>query len=111
MSIPNNTVNEKNSNAIFMQFIERYKSLNDQPSSASAISVKAPQKMTRIGRLVARELDTDSEAEEENNVDPSKPWLAEFERYMGTHESILEDMSTVQWWGVRRILIILKCDS
>jgi hypothetical protein len=59
--------------------------------------------MTRIGRLVAWELDTDSEAEEETNLDPSKPWMAEFDRYMNTHESIPDDMSTVAWWGVHNI--------
>ena len=70
MSIPNNTVNEKKLNAIFMQFIEQYKSLDDQLSTASAVSAKASNKMTQIGCLVARELDMDSEAEEESNVDP-----------------------------------------
>jgi hypothetical protein len=64
------------------------------------VSGKPLNKTTRIGHLVARELDTDSEAEEETNLDPSKPWMAEFDRYMNTHESIPDDMSTVAWWGV-----------
>ena len=53
--------------------------------------------MTQIGHLVAQELDTDSEVEEEINLDPSKSWMAEFDRYMNTHESIPDDMSTVHY--------------
>ena len=83
----------------FLQFSECYKSLNNSSSSATA-SGKPSNKMTRIGRLVAHELDTDSEAEEDTNLDPSKPWMAKFDRYINTHESIPDDLSTVAWWGV-----------
>jgi len=31
--------------------------------------------------------------------------MAEFDRYMNTHESIPDDMSTVEWWGVCIIFI------
>ena len=31
--------------------------------------------------------------------DPTKPWLAEFERYLMTHDVVLEGMLIVEWWG------------
>ena len=71
------------------------------------MSGKPLNKTTRIGHLVACELNTDSEAEEETNLDPSKPWMAEFDRYMNTHKSIPDDMSTVAWWGVCDIFSLL----
>ena len=86
-----------------LQFIECYKWLNDQaPLSTSA--PKMSKKLSQIGWLVAHELDTDSEAEEDTSLDPLKPWLDEYDRYMNTHESIPDDMTTVQWWGVHIML-------
>jgi hypothetical protein len=87
-----------------LQFIERFKVLNNQVALSSTVNTTSLlKKMSRVGRLVSRELDTDSEAEEDGNLDPSKPWLAEYDRYMNTHESIPSDMTTVQWWGVCKI--------
>lgn len=46
---------------------------------------------------------SDSDAEEDiggKNVDPSKPWMAEFRRYLDTHDIIPEGTSIVRWWGL-----------
>jgi hypothetical protein len=39
------------------------------------------------------------------NFDPSKPWLPDFRQYIDTLEATLPvGMSTIQWWGVSRIM-------
>ena len=58
---------------------------------------------THINRLVRRNLDPDSEAEEDtrgDKSDTSKSWLEEYNRYMNTHEVVASEMSIVAWWGV-----------
>jgi len=45
--------------------------------------------------------DTDSESEMEvDTVDPTKPYLHEWNTYLLTHEIIPEGMGLVRWWGV-----------
>lgn len=80
-------------------------------ASSSSLPSNAPKKMSRIGRLVQRNLDTDSEGEDDENggSDPSKPWMAEFQRYMNTHDLVPEGMSIVEWWGVCIFLQALCC--
>ena len=36
----------------------------------------------------------------DNDSDPTKPWLAEFKRYLMTHDVVPEGMLIVEWWGV-----------
>ena len=58
----------------FILFTECYKLLNNQLSLSTTTALgKSLKKMTQIGCLVACKLDTDSEAEDETNLDPSKP--------------------------------------
>lgn len=71
--------------------------------ASAAAPLQASKSQSRIGRLVQRNLDTDSEAEDNDdgiNVDPLKPWMAEFKHYLDTHEIVPEEMSIVRWWGV-----------
>lgn len=47
--------------------------------------------------------DTDSDFSdgESENVDPLKPWLVEFRRYLNTHDVFSDSsMTIVKWWGV-----------
>ena len=46
--------------------------------------------------------DTDSESDDGSNkaVDPSRPWLDEWNMYFNTHEVVPEGMGIVRWWGV-----------
>ena len=44
-------------------------------------------------------LDSDYDMSDDDN-DPTKPWFAEFERYLMTHNVVSERMSIVEWWGV-----------
>lgn len=32
--------------------------------------------------------------------DLTKPWLTEYQRYITTHDVVLEETSLVEWWGV-----------
>ena len=36
----------------------------------------------------------------DNESDQTKPWLAEFESYLMTHDIVLEGMLIVEWWGI-----------
>ena len=47
--------------------------------------------------------DTDSDFSDEDsgNLDPLKPWLVEFQRYLNTHDVFSDSsMTIVKWWGV-----------
>ena len=98
---------------IFAQFSERYEVLNNGDPSSTVGLAPLTRKHGRISRLVQRNLDTDSEDKDaisEGNSDLSKPWAAEFERYINTHESIGEGTSIVQWWGVSPNLASLRIE-
>jgi hypothetical protein len=40
------------------------------------------------------------------DMDPMRPWFAEWNLYVTTNETMAKDMKIVQWWGVR--LVFLK---
>ena len=54
--------------------------------------------------------DTDSESNDNNNEtsDPSRPWLDEWNSYLGIQEVIPEDMGVVRWWGVWLQYLLFK---
>jgi hypothetical protein len=60
------------------------------------------QSNSRINRLVRRNLETDSEAEDDLDVGshPLRPWMVEYERYINTHDVIPSRTSIIAWWGV-----------
>lgn len=35
-----------------------------------------------------------------NHIDPSKPWLDEFQGYLASREAVPAGMTTIEWWGV-----------
>ncbi|KAJ3531266.1 hypothetical protein NM688_g7598 [Phlebia brevispora] len=82
---------------IEMIFEARYKQMYG--SSGPAPFAKKSSKLTS---LMCELSDDESDAECTSSpltaVD-GKPWLAEFNRYLDTTESIPEGMSVIQWWG------------
>ena len=48
-------------------------------------------------------------------ADPSRLWMTEYNDYLNTHEFVLGEMGTVQWWGVHSILKLFHtvhlCDA
>jgi hypothetical protein len=44
--------------------------------------------------------DSDYDMSDDDSGDLTKPWLAEYQRYITTHDVVLEGMSLVEWWGV-----------
>jgi hypothetical protein len=34
------------------------------------------------------------------HLDPTRPWLDEFNEYLQARETVPEGVSTVEWWGV-----------
>ena len=85
-----------------LQFIEYYNSLRNEGLAAPTNPSQVAKKKSRVDQLVRRHLESDSEAEDDDEVseDPTKPWKAEFDRYMDTHDIVPDDMSIVHWWGV-----------
>lgn len=71
---------------------------------ASANPSQVAKKTSRIDRLVQRHLETDSEAESDDEAasqtDPSTRWKVEFQRYLDTHDLVPNGMNIVHWWGV-----------
>ncbi|KJA18309.1 hypothetical protein HYPSUDRAFT_69968 [Hypholoma sublateritium FD-334 SS-4] len=83
---------------------ERYKHIHASGTSSNVAS-SASQNSRRVKKrsgVSRRVMDTDSEDEDEVDPlsDPSKPWLAEFNRYLMVVESIPKDMNIVEWWGL-----------
>lgn len=72
---------------------------------------KSSQTSTKMSALL-RDLSSDSEEEieteshENPNVDPKKPWLAEFHKYLHSNDSdyLGDGISIIQWWGVSRFI-------
>lgn len=78
-----------------MQFIERYEKIHGE--SSSTLVIKKKKTLTRRNSD-----DTESESESEvETLNPTKPWLNEWDLYLQTHETVPEDMGIVRWWGVR----------
>jgi hypothetical protein len=77
-------------------------SICNQGLAAPANPSRVAKKKSHVDKLVRRHLETDSEAEDDDEVseDPNKPWKAEFDRYMDTHDIVPDGMSIVHWWGV-----------
>ncbi|KAJ6623695.1 hypothetical protein B0H10DRAFT_777764 [Mycena sp. CBHHK59/15] len=40
------------------------------------------------------------------HIDPTRPWLDEFNEYLQASETMPEGTSTIEWWGVRFVTII-----
>ena len=69
-----------------IQFKERYEAMNHLSDTAT---------------FPTSTLDTSSDYNmSDDDSDPTKPWLAEFECYLMTHDVVPEVMSIVEWWGV-----------
>ena len=47
-------------------------------------------------------------SDDEGGGDSEKPWLAEFNRYLNTHDVLPEGMTVVKWWGVCNIFFFLN---
>jgi hypothetical protein len=39
-------------------------------------------------------------SDDDDSGDSTNPWLAEYQRYITTHDVLLEGTSLVEWWGV-----------
>lgn len=86
-----------------LQFKERYDKLNESNGSAPPPPRK---KRKTLGLLREDDSDSDdSDNEDDISADPTQPWLAEFQRYLDTNDIMPEEMSVVEWWGVRIIFL------
>ena len=55
--------------------------------------------------------DSDWDMSTEGEGDSEKPWLAEFNHYLNTHDVLPEGMTVVKWWGVCNFLILFHLCS
>jgi hypothetical protein len=63
-----------------------------------------PSKGKRVQALL-RELSDDEDAVSDIGADvpndPQRPWLQDYQGYIDTIDQVPEDLTTIQWWGVR----------
>jgi hypothetical protein len=85
-----------------MQFEERYKRLHSSSSDSQPTQNSQPRTHSQMAGLIQRNLDTDSENEDDadETLDPAKPWMGEFKRYLDTVDVVPDNMNIVRWWGV-----------
>ena len=79
--------------------------------TASGSSSTSTRKRSRMANLLNRNLETDSENKDDDDiasVNPQKPWLAEFGRYLDTVEAVPTGMGVVEWWGVSSPLNLMS---
>jgi hypothetical protein len=51
--------------------------------------------------------DTDSESDEDNDIiDPNRPWLDQWTAYLNSNEVIPEGLGMVHWWGVCGLFLL-----
>jgi hypothetical protein len=41
-------------------------------------------------------------------VDPTKPWLKEFNQYLNTTDELSDSQMIVQWWGVSNFIFDIQ---
>jgi hAT family protein len=78
----------------FIQFKERYEHVYSIASAAAG-----PPKSTE---------DSEWDMSDESEGDLEKPWLAEFNRYLNTHDILPEGMTVVKWWGVCNVRFLVS---
>ena len=52
--------------------------------------------------------DSEWDMSDESEGDLEKPWLAEFNRYLNTHDILPEGMTVVKWWGVCNVRFLVS---
>jgi hypothetical protein len=45
-------------------------------------------------------MDSESDNNSNNLIDPNRPWLDKWNTYVNTNEVVPEGMGIVHWWGV-----------
>ena len=60
-----------------------------------------PKKKSKMSKLLREISDDESAPTPSAPSDPTRPWYKDFRRYLDTEDDLPEDMTIVQWWGVR----------
>ena len=60
-----------------------------------------PKKKSKMSKLLREISDDESIPTPSAPTDPTRPWYKDFRRYLDTEDELPEDMTIVQWWGVR----------
>ena len=55
---------------------------------------------TALHPTSAQDSDYDMSDDDDSAGNQTKPWLAEYQHYINTHDVVPEGMSLVEWWGV-----------
>ena len=90
----------------------------DDASAASKLQQGRYEHVHSIANIAADGADPlpksmeDSEWDMSNDEgDTDKPWLAEFNRYLTTHDVLPEGITIVKWWGVCNVFFLLACTN
>jgi hypothetical protein len=65
-----------------------------------------PKKSRPVDRSGTRALTPDDDDADNNaghaetHIDPLRPWYDEFAGFIGARDSVPQDMTTIEWWGV-----------
>ncbi|KAF7346742.1 putative AC transposase [Mycena sanguinolenta] len=82
-------------------FKERYMQLqvnSEKPAPTTSTRAAPSQKKCRRASTPTDD-DVDMSSTSATHIDPTRPWLDEFNEYLQARETVPEGMSTVEWWG------------
>lgn len=88
--------------------MERYNNLHQHAEPTSTRSRKITTR-PETNHLNIDDTDSDSDDGANEMVDPSNPWLDEWNTYFNVNEVVPEGMGVVQWWGVRLFIHVQMC--
>ncbi|KAJ7923871.1 ribonuclease H-like domain-containing protein [Mycena leptocephala] len=87
--------------ALEQMFKERYTQLqvNADKSAPTTSTRAAPAQKKRRRSSTPTDGDVDMSSTSATHIDPTRPWLDEFNEYLQGRETVPEGMSTIEWWG------------
>ncbi|KAJ7730112.1 ribonuclease H-like domain-containing protein, partial [Mycena maculata] len=86
--------------ALEKMFKERYTQLQvNSDKSAPTTSTRAAPAQMKHRRCSTPTDDVDMGSTSATHIDPTRPWLDEFNEYLQARETVPAGMSTIEWWG------------
>jgi hypothetical protein len=73
---------------------------NADKSAPTTSTRAAPAQKKRRRSSTPTDDDFDMGGMSATHIDPTQPWLDEFNEYLQARETVSEGTSTIEWWGV-----------
>lgn len=90
----------------YSKFKERYIQIYGENNASLSPRKRGSAKLASVLRELSSDKDSGSEMEAKVLIDPKEPWMREFNLYLNTIETLPNEMSVIQWWGVCAELLI-----